>query len=95
MTTLLYVDSLTATLELKETVAPRSGQTVMGYGVAIPCTRMVRLFGASDQWRRVYYTAFGNAASVWVKVKGQKYFFRDTDISECFAKEGEILNVAL
>lgn len=56
--------------------APRKGQTVSGYGPAIPTDRMVKVPGA-DRWRRVYVTCYGNAGSAWITVAGRRVYVDD------------------
>lgn len=52
---------------VKVTDTPRTGQTVSGYGGAVPTRHMIRYLGV---WRRVYAMAYGNAATPYVKVHG-------------------------
>ena len=33
------------------------------------------------RWRRVYATCWSNAASFWVRVRGQRFYFRTFDLS--------------
>lgn len=52
---------------LKTTDIPRHGQTVTGYGGAIPTAHMVRYLG---RWRRVYVMVYSNSGTPYVKVHG-------------------------
>lgn len=61
--------------ELRHKAPPRSGQTMSGYGVAVPTSRMVRLEG-SAVWRRVYCTIFSNVGTCWVRVGKKKHVVR-------------------
>lgn len=45
------------------TDAPRSGQTLSGYGHAIPTRYLVRWGG---RWRRVYACQYGNASTAFI-----------------------------
>ena len=37
--------------------------------------------GADLRWRRVYATCYSNAASLWINIMGQRFYFRDFDLS--------------
>lgn len=37
--------------------------------------------GADLRWRRVYATCYSNAASLWVSIMGQRFYFRDFDLT--------------
>lgn len=50
-------------VELRETTAPRSGQTVSGYGAKLPTPYLVKWAG---KWRRVYAACYGNSASHYI-----------------------------
>ncbi|MEB3208364.1 MAG: hypothetical protein VKK63_05570, partial [Synechococcus sp.] len=39
------------------------------------------LDGADLRWRRVYATCWSNTASLWISVMGQRFYFRDFDLS--------------
>jgi len=60
---------------VKITEAPRSGQTVSGYGRKIPTRHMVKI---GRNWHRVYVMQYGNASSAYVIIKGIDTFL-DTD----------------
>jgi hypothetical protein len=47
--------------------APRKGQTVTGYGSAMPLPYMVKLH---DKWRRVYCANYGNAGTAYIGKPG-------------------------
>jgi len=47
------------------------GQSPEGYGAKISTNRVIRLL-CEKQWRRVYATCFGNAASHWIILNGEK-----------------------
>lgn len=49
--------------------APRSGQTVTGYGGRIP-TRY-RLKGTDNRIRRVYAMCYGNSATFFIRANGK------------------------
>jgi len=51
----------------------------MGYGAKIPTRFWVKLTGG-PKWRRVYAMQYGNAASLYVTVKGRDVFIHDTDL---------------
>lgn len=53
----------TKSVPVKETLLPRKGQTVYGYGVAIPTHHMVKWNG---RWRRVKVAIFGNAGTAYI-----------------------------
>lgn len=54
---------------------PRSGQTVSGYGGAIPTRYMVRYrIGNGQQWLRVKAMQYGNAGSLYVHTAGADHF---------------------
>ena len=48
------------------------GQSVTGYGAKISTNRMLRFNGCTRLYR-VYATCFGNCASQWVLVGGDKF----------------------
>lgn len=58
---------LTIETMAKDTGAPRSGQTVTGYGARIPSPYMVKHNG---KWRRVYIACYGNAGSAYIGKPG-------------------------
>lgn len=47
--------------------------TATGYGAAIPTRYMIRR-AEEKVWRRVYAACYSNAASYWVKVKGERFY---------------------
>lgn len=53
----------TVGVPVRETEAPRSGQTQTGYGSKLPTPYMVQWEG---RWRRVYAACYGNAASHYI-----------------------------
>jgi hypothetical protein len=53
---------------MRVTDIPRHGQTVSGYGGAIPTRYMLEYKG---YWRRVYAMAYANSATLYVRVKGE------------------------
>lgn len=67
MSDLSYTDRNLVT-RVKVEAAPRSGQTVSGYGGAIPTRFMVRYDG---RWHRVYMMQYGNSGSPYIKSGGQ------------------------
>lgn len=58
-------------MDVRVTDVPASGRTVTGYGGAVPTKHMILYLGA---WRRVYAMAYGNSASLYVRVKGRDVF---------------------
>jgi hypothetical protein len=58
---------VTHTVPAIESPAPRSGQTLTGYGAAIPAPYKVRWAG---RWRRVYVACYGNAGSAYIGKPG-------------------------
>lgn len=54
-------------------------RSATGYGNRIPTYYKVRVDNAGP-WRRVYAICWSNAASFWVSVKGQRFYFRDCDL---------------
>jgi hypothetical protein len=56
---------------VRVTPIPRHGQTVSGYGGAIPTRYLIRYLGV---WRRVRMMQYGNAGSAYVMVKGEPVF---------------------
>lgn len=54
--------------DVRTTEVPAHGQTVSGYGGAIPTRHMIKYLGV---WRRVYAMVYGNGGSAYVKVKGR------------------------
>jgi hypothetical protein len=93
-TVLNYVSELISELQVKQVPAPQSGQTVTGYGRSIPSTFMVRGC-VGDQWRRVYYTCFGNSSSFWIKVCGERFYFHDTDFNTFNPTDKQIQTITL
>jgi hypothetical protein len=57
----------TVCVPAKESPAPRSGQTVSGYGARIPAPYLVQWAG---RWRRVYVAQWGNAGSAYLGKPG-------------------------
>lgn len=55
------------------------GRSATGYGSRIPTDFQVRV-DYRGPWRRVYAICWSNAASLWVSVKGQRFYFRDCDL---------------
>lgn len=53
------------------------GQSISGYGKKITTAYMVRPEGAK-RFYRVYHTIYSNCGSMWITVKGQRYYLRDT-----------------
>jgi hypothetical protein len=72
MVTYTNPDSVT---DVRVTAIPRKGQTVSGYGGAIPTRYLIRYKGV---WRRVRVMVYGNSGSAYVMVKGEPVFI-DTD----------------
>lgn len=62
----VYTDPALVT-GVRATDVPRHGQTVTGYGGAIPTPHMVRYAG---RWRRVYAMVYSNSGTPYVKVNG-------------------------
>lgn len=60
---------------VRTTDTPRRGQTVSGYGGAIPTRYMIRYLGV---WRRVYTMVYSNSGTPYVKVHGATVVL-DTD----------------
>lgn len=65
--TIAYTDPEKVT-DVEVTPTPKGGQTVTGYGGAIPTAHKIKYL---EIWRRVYAMAYGNAATLYVKVKGE------------------------
>lgn len=57
----------TVRVPAKESPAPRSGQTVTGYGAKIPAPYIVQWAG---RWRRVYVACYGNASTAYIGKPG-------------------------
>ena len=53
------------------------GRNIDGYGKKIVTRYMIKPQGA-DRFYRVYATCWGNCASLWVTIKGQRYHLYDT-----------------
>jgi hypothetical protein len=64
---------------------PFYGRTADGYGGRIATRYMVRLPGDSARWRRVYAMCYGNAASIYVTVRGTIVFIDDHEIAAALA----------
>jgi hypothetical protein len=47
--------------------------TATGYGARIPTDKMLRV---GKRLYRVYATCYGNAASCWVTIRGQRLYLR-------------------
>jgi len=56
------------------------GRCATGYGSRIATDFQVRV-NSRGPWRRVYATCWSNAASLWVSVNGQRFYFYDCDLS--------------
>jgi hypothetical protein len=57
--------------DYRVTDVPRSGQTVTGYGGAIPTRYMIRY---ASRWQRVKVMQYGNAGSAYIRTGGQDLF---------------------
>jgi len=57
----------TVSVPVREADAPRSGQTVYGYGSKMPTPYMVKWEG---RWRRVYVARYGNAGTAYIGKPG-------------------------
>lgn len=57
----------TLRVDAMESPAPRSGQTLTGYGAKIPTPYLVKWAG---RWRRVYVACYGNAGSAYIGKPG-------------------------
>lgn len=66
MSTLTRTDPATVT-DVKVTAIPRSGQTVSGYGGAVPTRYMIRV---GVRWHRVEMMQYGNSGSPYVLIGG-------------------------
>lgn len=62
-----YYSYSTYEVEYKETLLPRKGQTLSGYGKALPTQYMVKWQG---KWRRVKVVCFSNCGTAYI---GNKY----------------------
>lgn len=76
MSDLVYTDR-TLVKAVKVEAAPRSGQTVSGYGGKIPTRYMVHYAGT---WHRVYMMQYGNSGSPYI-LKGGIVHHLDNDTS--------------
>jgi hypothetical protein len=66
-------------LEVKATLPPKPRLTALGYTKqgGSPTPYKVRIQGKGENiWRRVYLIQFSNSGSLFVKVKGKRYFLR-------------------
>lgn len=67
------------------------GQSAAGYGNKIATDWLVRISGSTGtqpaldggdcRWRRVYAICYSNTASLWVSVRGHRFYFRNFDLS--------------
>lgn len=57
---------LTESVPVKQTDAPRSGQTRSGYGGRIPTSFMIQWRGV---WHRVYCMIYSNSGTLYVRTK--------------------------
>jgi len=62
-------------LAFRETEAPRSGQTVSGYGRKLPSRYLVKV--DSEPERRVRFICYSNAASAYIIRAGRMQFIPD------------------
>jgi hypothetical protein len=53
------------------TETPRSGQTVTGYGGAMPTPYMIRY---ANRWQRVKVMQYSNAGSAYIRTGGRNLF---------------------
>lgn len=60
---------------VKRTPAPRSGQTVSGYGGKIPTDAMIRYAG---RWHRVYVMIWSNSGTAYI-LRGGAVLLLDLD----------------
>ena len=67
---------------VKRTEIPRSGMTATGYGRRLATSLMV---WHQDAWRRVYAICYSNAATIYIRVKGQELVLSDTAIDPTHA----------
>jgi len=68
--TIAYTVPLLVT-EYRITDVPQSGQTVTGYGGAIPTRYMIRYAG---RWQRVKVMSYGNSGSAYIHTGGRDLF---------------------
>lgn len=59
---------------IRSTPRPLKGQTVSGYGGAVPTGHMIRYLGV---WRRVFAMSYGNAPTLYVRVRGADHLLDD------------------
>jgi hypothetical protein len=71
---------------IKTAEAPVSGRTVSGYGGRVPTSHMVQYLGA---WRRVYAMAYGNGASLYIRVAGEPVHLDADTLSQLGTEGGE------
>jgi len=67
--------------------APTYNRSASGYGSKIPTRYSIALFNkngtSSERFRRVYAICYGNAASLYIIVNGERHFI-DTDTEYAF-----------
>lgn len=77
-TRVIYAEDYFGKIESKQDECRTRGLSPSGYGMMIAMPYLVRLNG-NGPWRRVYCTQISNAGSVWIKVMGVKYHFRNDE----------------
>ncbi len=82
-----YLAKSFALIESRREPPERDYRCQSGYGSKISTDWKIRV-GGKGQWLRVYATCYGNAASLWVVVKSQKYYLMATDPLDSLAGNG-------
>ena len=70
-----YLDNNNGRYSFYQKPAPLSGQTATGYGNRIPCNQMVIDLQTKRHYR-VYAICYSNCASLYVTIKGERFFIR-------------------
>lgn len=78
----------TKILEARRTKLPRYGLTAEGYSLrsGAPTGLMIRLEG-ERRWRRLMVWQFSNAGTAFVRIGGQAFIVRDSDLPERQGKQ--------
>lgn len=63
--------------EVLPVTAPRSGQTITGYGKNMPTGYMIRI---DNRLYRVYCICYGNSGSFYIKRYGKHMYFNNPEI---------------
>jgi hypothetical protein len=84
-TKVVYLEDTHKVTAAKQTAVSPYQQTASGYGNKLQTSYMVQIDGVS-RWYRIYCICWSNSGSIYVLVKGQRFFIRDEYAIQDLAK---------